>query len=62
MLALTRKPRLWEPRRQRLRLFSAAAQLATTARQRHLRFAAHWPRTDVITRAIKRLEALPNPG
>ncbi|MBT2392065.1 IS1380 family transposase [Streptomyces sp. ISL-1] len=62
MLALTGQPRLWEPRRLRLRLFSAAAQLVTTARRRHLRFARHWPWTDVITSAIQRLEALPNPG
>lgn len=62
MLALTGKPRLWEPRRLRLRLFSAAAQLVTTARRRHLRFARHWPWTDVITSAIHRLDALPNPG
>ncbi|MFD5066020.1 IS1380 family transposase, partial [Streptomyces sp. NPDC058394] len=62
MLALTGKPRLWEPRRLRLRLFSAAAQLVTTARRRHLRFTCHWPWTDVITGAIQRLDALPNPG
>lgn len=62
MLALTGKPRLWEPRRLRLRLFSAAAQLVTTARRRHLRFTRHWPWTDVITNAIQRLDALPNPG
>ncbi|MFD3834627.1 IS1380 family transposase, partial [Streptomyces sp. NPDC058621] len=62
MLALTGKTRLWEPRRLRLRLFSAAAQIVTTARRRHLRFARHWPWTDVITSAIARLDALPNPG
>jgi Transposase DDE domain group 1 len=62
MLALTGKPRLWEPRRLRLRLFSAAAQLVTTGRRRHLRFTRHWPWTDVITAAIQRLDALPNPG
>ncbi|WP_327240556.1 IS1380 family transposase [Streptomyces sp. NBC_01318] len=62
MLALTGKPRLWEPRRLRLRLFSVAAQLVTTARRRHLRFTHHWPWTDVITGAIQRLDALPNPG
>ncbi|MFJ3692127.1 IS1380 family transposase [[Kitasatospora] papulosa] len=61
MLALTGKPRLWEPRRLRLRLFSAAAQIVTTARRRHLRFGRHWPWTDVITNA-QRLAALPNPG
>ncbi|WP_261719045.1 IS1380 family transposase [Streptomyces sp. FZ201] len=62
MLALTGRARRWEPRRLRLRLFSAAAQLVTTARRRHLRFARHWPWTDVITSALARLEALPNPG
>lgn len=62
MLALTGKPRLWEPRRLRLRLFSAAAQLVTTGRRRRLRFTRHWPWTDVITSAIRRLEAFPNPG
>lgn len=61
MLALKGKPRLWEPRRLRLRLFSAAAQLVTTARRRHLRFTRHWPWTDVITSAIHRLDTLPNP-
>jgi len=62
MLALTGKVRLWEPRRLRIRLFSAAAQLVTTARRRHLKFATHWPWTDVITDTIERLQALPNPG
>ena len=62
MLALTGRARLWEPRRLRIRLFSAAAQLVTTARRRHLKFATHWPWTDVITDAIERLQALPNPG
>lgn len=28
----------------------------------HIRFARHWPWTDVITEAIQRLAALPNPG
>ncbi|MFF1838860.1 IS1380 family transposase [Streptomyces sp. NPDC058231] len=62
MLALTGRARLWEPRRLRIRLFSAAAQLVTTARRRHLKFATHWPWTNVITDAIERLQALPNPG
>jgi hypothetical protein len=62
MLALTGTARLWEPRRLRLRLLSAAAQLVTTARRRHLRFARHWPWTDVITEAIQRLATLPDPG
>jgi hypothetical protein len=62
MLALTGTARLWEPRRLRLRLFSAAAQLVTTARRRHLRFARHWAWTEVITAALERLALLPNPG
>ncbi|MER5736944.1 IS1380 family transposase [Streptomyces sp. NPDC002262] len=62
MLALTGETRRWEPRLLRLRLFSAAAQIVTTARRRHLRFARHWPWTDVITDALTRLKALPSPG
>ncbi|MCC5480517.1 IS1380 family transposase [Streptomyces barringtoniae] len=62
LLALTGKARLWEPRRLRLRLFSTAAQLITTGRRRILRLARHWPWTDVITDALDRLHALPNPG
>lgn len=42
MLALTGRARLREPRRLRLRLFSAA-------RRRHLKFATHWPWTNVPT-------------
>lgn len=45
MLALNGKARLWEPRRLRFRLFSAAAQLVTTGRRRILRLARHWPWT-----------------
>ncbi|GAA3368522.1 IS1380 family transposase [Streptomyces sannanensis] len=62
MLALTGTARRWEPRRLRLRLFSAAAQLVTTGRRRILRLAQHWPWTDVITSALARLDALPSPG
>jgi hypothetical protein len=62
MLALTGKARLWEPRRLRLRLFSAAGQLVTTGRRRILRLARHWPWTSHITAALERLALLPNPG
>ncbi|MEU1601665.1 IS1380 family transposase, partial [Streptomyces sp. NPDC005708] len=62
MLALTGKARLWEPRRLRFRLFTAAAQLVTTGRRRILRLARHWPWTDKITTALARLALLPNPG
>jgi len=62
MLALTGPARRWEPKRLRLRLFSAAAQLVTTGRRRILRLARHWPWTNVVTSAFERLQALPNPG
>ncbi|WP_329571091.1 IS1380 family transposase [Kitasatospora sp. NBC_01266] len=62
MLALTGPARRWEPKRMRLRLFSAAAQLVTTGRRSYLRLARHWPWTDVITGAFARLHALPDPG
>ena len=54
MLALTGQARRWEPKRLRLRLFSAAARLVTTGRRRILRLARHWPWTDVITTAFSR--------
>ncbi|GAA2627482.1 IS1380 family transposase [Streptomyces axinellae] len=62
MLALTGQARLFEPRRLRFRLFSAAAQLVTTGRRRILRLARHWPWTGEITGALERLALLPNPG
>ncbi|WP_372412132.1 IS1380 family transposase [Streptomyces luteireticuli] len=62
MLALTGPARCWEPRRLRFRLFSAAARLVSTGRRRILKLARHWPWTSVITNALARLEALPNPG
>jgi hypothetical protein len=62
MLALTGQARLFEPRRLRFRLFSAAAQLVTTGRRRILRLARHWPWTHEITGALERLALLPNPG
>ncbi|MEU0738715.1 IS1380 family transposase [Streptomyces sp. NPDC006134] len=62
MLALTGQARLWEPRRLRFRLFSAAGQLVTTGRRRILRLARHWPWTHEITGALERLTLLPNPG
>ncbi|WP_331751588.1 IS1380 family transposase (plasmid) [Streptomyces globisporus] len=62
MLALTGQARLWEPRRLRFRLFSAAGQLVTTGRRRILRLARHWPWTDEVTTALERLALLPNPG
>jgi hypothetical protein len=52
MLALTGKARLWEPRRLRFRLFSAAAQLGADAG-----FSG-----SPSTAALERLALLSNPG
>ncbi|MEV7020141.1 IS1380 family transposase [Streptomyces sp. NPDC093991] len=62
MFALTGEARLWEPRRLRFRLFSAAGQLVTTGRRRVLRLARHRPWTSQITAGLERLALLPNPG
>ena len=59
MLALTGTARRWEPKRLRLRLFSAAGRLARGGRRLRLRLAQRWPWADEITTAITRLQALP---
>jgi hypothetical protein len=57
MLALHDHPaRRWEPKRLRLRLFSAAARVAHHTRRTHLRFSAHWPHTNLILTALARLQ------
>lgn len=62
MLTLTAETRRREPKKLRLRLSSAAAQLVTTGHRRWLRLTTRWPWTDEVTRAIDRLNALPSPG
>lgn len=62
MLALTGTACLWEPRRLRIRPFTAAGQLVTTGHCRILRLARHWPWTHVITDALEGLALPPNPG
>ncbi|WP_415860297.1 hypothetical protein [Streptacidiphilus alkalitolerans] len=59
MLALSSEARRWEPKRLRLRLFSAAGQLITTGRRRWLHLGKPW--TLDITTAFNRLQVLPNP-
>jgi hypothetical protein len=49
-------------RHLRLRLLHTAGRLVTTGRRHILRLAAHWPWTSIITDALARLAALPNPG
>jgi len=57
MLALNGPARAWEPKRLRLRLFSAAGRLARGGRRLRLRIAATWPWATQITAAIIRLHA-----
>jgi hypothetical protein len=60
MLALAGTARRWEPKRLRLRLFSAAGRLARSGRRLRLRLAERWPWAADITTAITRLQALPS--
>jgi len=61
MLALTGAGRRWEPRRLRLRIFSAAGRIVAGGRRLRLRLAARWPWASEITAGIARLQAL-EPG
>jgi hypothetical protein len=60
MLALAGPARRWEPKRLRLRLFSAAGRLARGGRRLRLRLAQHWHWAGEITAAVTRLQALPS--
>jgi hypothetical protein len=61
MLALDGAARRWEPKRLRLRLFSAAGRLVRGGRRLRLRLAHTWPWADLIATAITRLQMLPAP-
>jgi Transposase DDE domain group 1 len=56
MLALDGPARAWEPKRLRLRLFSAAGRLVRGGRRLRLRLAATWPWATQLTTAITRLQ------
>jgi Transposase DDE domain group 1 len=58
MLALDGTARRWEPKRLRLRLFSAAGRLVRGGHRLRLRIAATWPWASHLTVAITRLHAL----
>jgi hypothetical protein len=58
MLALDGPARAWEPKRLRLRLFSAAGRIISGGRRLRLRLAATWPWATQLTAAITRLQAL----
>jgi Transposase DDE domain group 1 len=57
MLALNGPARRWEPKRLRLRLFSAAGRIIRGGRRLRLRIAATWPWATQITAAITRLQS-----
>jgi Transposase DDE domain group 1 len=56
MLALDGTARRWEPKRLRLRLFSASGRLVRGGRRLRLRIAATWPWASHLTAAITRLQ------
>jgi hypothetical protein len=56
MLALDGTARRWEPKRLRLRLFSASGRLVRGGRRLRLRIAATWPWASHLTVAITRLQ------
>jgi Transposase DDE domain group 1 len=58
MLALDGTARRWEPKRLRLRLFSAAGRIVRGGRRARLKISSRWPWTAQITAAITRLDAL----
>jgi hypothetical protein len=58
LLALTGPARSWEPKRLRLRLFSAAGRIVRGGRRLRLRLAARWPWARQITAAMQRLREL----
>jgi hypothetical protein len=60
LLALTGTARRWEPKRLRLRLFSAAGRLARSGRRLRLRLAERWPWATEVAAAVTRLQALPS--
>jgi len=58
MLALHGPARRWEPKRLRLRLFTAAGRLVRSGRRIRLKISARWPWAPDITTATSRLDAL----
>jgi hypothetical protein len=60
MLALSGDARRWEPKRLRLRLFSAAGRLVRGGRRLRLRLAGRWAWAGTTTAAAATLQALPS--
>jgi hypothetical protein len=61
MLALAGAARHWEPKRLRLRIFSAAGRLARSGRRLRPRLAERRPWAGEVTAAVTCLQAIP-PG
>jgi len=61
-LTLEGEHRICEPKRLRYRILHVAARRTRHARRSTLHLPADWPWTAAITRAFKRLDALPAPG
>jgi hypothetical protein len=59
LLALAGTARRWEPKRLRLRLFSAAGRLVRGGRRLRLRLTERWPWAGELAAAVTRLQALP---
>jgi hypothetical protein len=57
MLALDGPARRWEPKRLRLRLFTAAGRIVRGGRRLRLRITATWPWGSHLTAATARLQA-----
>lgn len=51
-----------EPKKLRYRLLHVAARITRTARRTRLAIAEHWPWTDALETAFRRLAALPRPA
>ena len=58
LLSLTGTARRWEPKRLRLRLFTAAGRIVRGGRRLRLRLTSRWPWARQITAAIQQLQAL----
>ncbi len=62
MIAFTdKKPRRWEPKKLRARLFEIGGKIATHARQTTLHLASTAPEVQLLLTGLKRITALSPP-
>jgi hypothetical protein len=62
LLTLDGAHKISEPKRLRYRILHVAGQITHHARRTTLHLPADWPWAEAITRAFKRLDALPTYG